>query len=903
MRWVHGRRIAGVLAGAAVVLAVAIAIGPAVVARVAAGRATRALGTAVRVGWLGWNPVTGWWSVEGARVAADRGPAALAARRIAVQVYLWDVLRGRYRVRGLVLHGARVRLRATADGWGIPLPARAPAEGGGPTSFPAITVDHASARQSAIRLEPARGRGSSLRLRRLDASGSMDGERVWLSLDTHGRFDRGALTVAARVRTSPSGRRIRVRLAAGAVDLRRTIHLFQAEMAREVGGVAEVHARFDDAGHGTHRHRRLRARGAVRDVAVGARGVTGLRARRLEVPGVDVDLEQRRATVGRLALRGAEIWLRRGDEGPGVAGLWPPPANGGASPAWSVTVAGAGLTQGTVHYADPGVPGRGLDATVAWADLGVVGEPSAPIGFSFAATLGGGGEVAARGQLVRVPYAVTAHADLTGVTLPPLVPFVGGPLGLESGLVSGALDLTHADRGATAAGRLELTELKTIAPDPARPENVMAAKTVRAVVREARSAPPTARLDRLEVEWPYVLVDRTPTSIFPLSLVPAARGSDAAATPLAVGIKELRVHGGRIDFRDATLEPPYWRALAELDLTAQDIDVSPPRVASVRGSALVDELSPLRFEGTVGARTRVHATVQRLALRPFNAYLAGTSGYSVSSGAVDLDTEVVLERSQLEVTNRVVLSHFGIAGSGGEDPIARDVGIPLTLAIALMKDYRGDIALDLPFAGNVEEPTFSTRSVVLQAIVRAVRGAVMAPLNALGRVVLREGRIEDIQLSGIPFAPGDRQLDAAGRERMTRVSRVVWSHPELGVRVRGTVAASDVQSVQERAALGALGEASGVAPLRAFLAARLGGKPLPRLSDAQRRQLDTLVAAQPWPAEALHALAVDRGAATAAAFFLEFHLEPQRVTVEEPPAPTPDTLASEPEATIALRER
>src|SRR5262249_4173799 len=93
-RLVRGRRIVGVLAGAAVVLVVAIAAGPALLSRVATDRATRAVGTAVRVGRIGWNPFTGWWTVAELRVTADRGPAAIAARQVAVCVYLWDLVRG-----------------------------------------------------------------------------------------------------------------------------------------------------------------------------------------------------------------------------------------------------------------------------------------------------------------------------------------------------------------------------------------------------------------------------------------------------------------------------------------------------------------------------------------------------------------------------------------------------------------------------------------------------------------------------------------------------------------------------------------------------------------------------------------------------------------------------------------
>src|SRR5205814_1550537 len=121
---------------------------------------------------------------------------------------------------------------------------------------------------------------------------------------------------------------------------------------------------------------------------------------------------------------------------------------------------------------------------------------------------------------------------------------------------------------------------------------------------------------------------------------------------------------------------------------------------------------------SIGARTHLVAEVERLALPPFNAYLEGASPYTLSSGSVSGKSEITLERSELEVNNQVVLSRLGLNGEPGEDFVKRQLGIPLTLALALMKDYRGDIALGLPFGGNLSEPSFSMRTVVLQGIVQ-----------------------------------------------------------------------------------------------------------------------------------------------------------------------------------------
>jgi len=896
---VRRRRIA--LALAAAVLLVSVVVGPGLVARRVATRVSRSLGTPLHVGWLRWNPFAGRWTLDRLRIAADRGPAALTARRISTRIHLWDALRGTYRVRALVLDGARLRLRATPAGWQLPLPAGPPEAAGAPAAAPSVRLDWAAAPHARVRLEPRAGVRSSLRLRQLELTGGLDPDGAQVALWTRGRLDRGSIAFAGRVRSRKDTRRVRLRLAAAGLDLARVLRLAEDTPVGDLRGRIDLRAKYDEAGDITHAERRITGSASGRDVALRAHGVPGLWLRHVGLSRFDVDLDRRSVALGQLRLRGPEVWvLKTGSELtiPGLAAGVASPPNG---PGWTVTLDRADLADGTVHHLGAESGEQSFDVMLEQAHAGPLGAPEAAVPFSLAAVLATGGRVAATGEVVRAPAATRLHAELAAVALPPLAALARSPLRLESGNASGALDVAFGAGGVEASGTLVVADVKTISPDPVRPEDVLAWKEARLALRQARSAPPSAAFEKVEVDWPYVLVDRSAGGIFPLSLAAPAAPAPAEGAPLpTVRIDALRVRGARIDFRDATLTPPYWRALANLGLEARAVEAPAVRVAELRAGGLVDELSPLSVEGTIGARTHLVAQVERLALPPFNAYLEGASPYTVSSGAVSGKSEITLERSELEVNNQVVLSRLGLSGEPGEDFVKRQLGIPLTLALALMKDYRGDIALALPFGGHVSEPSFSMRTVMLQSIVQAVRGAILSPLNALGRVLLRDGRIERIDLDAIPFPPGAREPEGAGRARVAQVAHVLGSHPDLAIRLRGLVGGADAEHLRDEATL-ADGRAS--EPLRAFLRARLAGSPAPPLDDAQRAHLDALRAGLPWPGAALHDLAVDRGAVVAAALILEHRLDAGRVSVDTQPTPGPERLSGAPGVAVEVYER
>jgi len=740
---------------------------------------------------------------------------------------------------------------------------------------------------------------SSLRLRQLELTGGLDPDGAQVALWTRGRLDRGSIAFAGRVRSREDTRRVRLRLAAAGLDLARVLRLAEDTPVGDLRGRIDLRAKYDEAGDVTHAERRITGSASGRDVALRAHGVPGLWLRHVGLSRFDVDLDRRSVALGQLRLRGPEVWVLRTGSGLTIPGLAAGPASPPNGPGWTVTLDRADLADGTVHHLGAESGEQSFDVMLEQAHAGPLGAAEAAVPFSLAAVLATGGRVAATGEVVRAPAATRLHAELAAVALPPLAALARSPLRLESGNASGALDVAFEAGGVEASGTLVVADVKTISPDPARPEDVLAWKEARLALRQARSAPPSAAFEKVEVDWPYVLVDRTAAGIFPFSLAAPAAPAEGAPLP-TVRIDVLRVRGARIDFRDATLTPPYWRALANLGLEARAVEAPAVRVAELRAGGLVDELSPLSVEGTIGARTHLVAQVERLALPPFNAYLEGASPYTVSSGAVSGKSEITLERSELEVNNQVVLSRLGLSGEPGEDFVKHQLGIPLTLALALMKDYRGDIPLALPFGGNLSEPSFSMRTVLFQSIVQAVRGAVLSPLNALGRVLLREGRIERIDLDAIPFPPGAREPDGAGRARVAQVAHVLGSHPDLAVRLHGLVGGADAERLRDEAVLAA-GRAS--EPLRAFLRARLAGSPAPPLDDEQRARLDALRAGLPWPGAALHDLAVDRGAVVAAALILEHRLDAGRVSVDTPPTPGPERLVAAPGVAVEVYER
>lgn len=90
----------------------------------------------------------------------------------------------------------------------------------------------------------------------------------------------------------------------------------------------------------------------------------------------------------------------------------------------------------------------------------------------------------------------------------------------------------------------------------------------------------------------------------------------------------------------------------------------------------------------------------------------------------------------------------------------------MKLAVALLKDTKGNIDIQLPVAGDLNNPEFSVMPIVWQTLRNLVLRAVQAPFKFIAG--LAAGGNED--LGTVPFAAGSDEPDARspGQPRQAR---------------------------------------------------------------------------------------------------------------------------------------
>lgn len=107
--------------------------------------------------------------------------------------------------------------------------------------------------------------------------------------------------------------------------------------------------------------------------------------------------------------------------------------------------------------------------------------------------------------------------------------------------------------------------------------------------------------------------------------------------------------------------------------------------------------------------------------------------------------------------------------------------LPVRLAVGLLKDRRGQIDINLPVRGDLNEPDFRYGRVVLNALVNLITKVATSPFSALGGLV--GGRGEDLQF--IEFMAGSEVLEGSEQRKIESIAKALQERPALRVDVGG----------------------------------------------------------------------------------------------------------------------
>ena len=539
-----------------------------------------------------------------------------------------------------------------------------------------------------------------------------------------------------------------------------------------------------------------------------------IRMERLELSETSLDLAKQQVSIGKLRSHNLETWAAReadgtldwqklfastSDNSDADDSAADDTAQEAGAP-WQVSLRDAQLRDYRVHLVDR-VPNEEVALELGPLNLNIREFDSlgtSPFSLELETGVGKQGAIQANGQLQMSPMsgklAVTTRDIDLRIAQAYLSPLVH--LEVRSGLLASELEVelkSTEPLAISVRGSVDATQLHTL--DTINNRDFVKWQRLQLNGLDYQY-PSRLAIERVDLSQPYARFIINPdlsTNINDLLVERSEAGNGSAqaqepSEPLAIRIGGIAIADGSANFADFSLRPPFATAIQSLNGDIGTLDNREQKAASVNVAGKVDQYAPVSIKGSLTPfdplqSLDIATSFRQVELTTLTPYSGKFAGYRIRKGRLNLDLHYRIEQGRLNAENKVVLEQLQL-GEKVDSPDAVD--LPVRLAVALLKDSKGTISIELPVQGNLNDPQFSIMPIVWQTLRNLVVRAAQAPFKFIAG--LAGG--SDADLSHVGFDPASSELDSEARKRLDTLASALKQRPALRLEVEGMSAAA-----------------------------------------------------------------------------------------------------------------
>ncbi|MDY0250153.1 MAG: DUF748 domain-containing protein [Pseudomonas sp.] len=471
------------------------------------------------------------------------------------------------------------------------------------------------------------------------------------------------------------------------------------------------------------------------------------------------------------------------------------PASAEEKPAWHIVVKQAELLKQQFHLTDNS-RSEPLALQLSNFNLHIKdfdSQASTPFSAELDTQVGEQGQLSSRAQILLQPLKVDMTVNSHDLDLRPAQAWITpyAHLELRSGLLSSALKLQISDldnlqlnvQGDAAINQLHLR-------DSLHQRDLLKWQTVDISGVQYGLQQQKLFIQKLVLQQPYVrfIINENLTTNISELIIPQPNKPAATvktdSPEFALHIGAINIKDGSANFADFSLTPNFATAIQQLNGQIGTLDNQAKSVAKVDIKGNVDRYAPVTIKGSLMPfdplkQLDIATAFKHVELTTLTPYSGKFAGYRIQKGRLNLNLHYQINDGKLNATNQLLLEQLQL-GERVDSPDAVD--LPVRLAIALLKDRKGQIAIELPIQGDLNNPEFKVAPIVWQTLRNLVTRAVAAPFNFIAG--LANGNAQE--LSEVVFSPGDFMLSTQAAKNLDTLALALKERPQLRLEVEGS---------------------------------------------------------------------------------------------------------------------
>lgn len=282
---------------------------------------------------------------------------------------------------------------------------------------------------------------------------------------------------------------------------------------------------------------------------------------------------------------------------------------------------------------------------------------------------------------------------------------------------------------------------------------------------------------------------------------------EKSETPIQFKLNKFFLSGrNAIHFKDESVSPSYERNITLDNVELNKLNSTSSELSPFLIKGRSNEYAHFDISGGVAAFTEktnieVSGSINEIALPAVSSYIKDALGFELKSGQLDTHIDVAVKESLLD--GKVALHMRGIDMTAANDDAVgsmKDQGaIPLNVALGMLKDKQGNIKLDVPMGGSVDDPSFGVQSFLMLVAKKAALSQAKSylmntfvPYASVVSVAIAAGEFAlKIRFEDLSYLPKATNIDPSHQTYVDEFINLLADKPKVQVKICGIATLAD----------------------------------------------------------------------------------------------------------------
>ncbi|MEN9686317.1 MAG: hypothetical protein RLZZ28_2103 [Bacteroidota bacterium] len=241
-------------------------------------------------------------------------------------------------------------------------------------------------------------------------------------------------------------------------------------------------------------------------------------------------------------------------------------------------------------------------------------------------------------------------------------------------------------------------------------------------------------------------------------------------------IQQLKITRGQCIFTDFTHGDKFRYVLDSLWMSSDKINSNNPQLVfdvKARLNSSGKMKGVLKVDPKNYKDIEIDARITDLLMKDFNPYTKYYVATPFLAGKINYANKTVILAGNLDSKN--VLDIYQLTAGKKIKDVSTAINLPVRLAVSLLKDVKGNIHIDIPVKGTVDDPKFKWGKVVWGVVKNLIVKAATAPFRLIAN--LFGGKEEDFK--EIPFEYLQPTIGADQQKILDQLAKMLVQKPEL----------------------------------------------------------------------------------------------------------------------------